>query len=65
VRYLVDQALCCGHGQCAAVAPDVYSLDEDGFNRTLGHLVDVDPSLEDSASEGAARCPDAAIRLFD
>jgi hypothetical protein len=33
VRYLVDQALCCGHGQCAALAPEVYSLDDDGFNK--------------------------------
>lgn len=28
MRYLVDQALCCGHGQSAAVAPQVHSLDE-------------------------------------
>ena len=27
----VDQSKCQGHGQCAAVAPEVYSVDDDGY----------------------------------
>jgi ferredoxin len=65
VRYLVDQALCCGHGQCAALAPEVYSLDDDGYNKEVGQLADVEPSLEEAARTGAMACPDAAIRLFE
>jgi ferredoxin len=65
VRYLVDQALCCGHGQCAASAPEVYSVDDDGINSNVGRLVEVEPDHEDSAQAGAWACPDAAIRLFD
>jgi ferredoxin len=65
VRYLVDQALCCGHGQCAALAPEVYSLDDDGINKEAGHFADVEPGQEETARAGALACPDAAIRLFD
>lgn len=65
MRYLVDQALCCGHGQCAAHAPDVYSLDDDGFNQAVGRFAEVEPGLEQAARTGASSCPEAAIRLFD
>jgi ferredoxin len=66
VRYLVDEALCCGHGRCAVVAPAVYSLDEDeGVNAVLARFVDVAPGLESAAKAGALACPDAAIRIFD
>jgi ferredoxin len=65
VRYLVDQALCCGHGQCAALAPEVYRLDDDGYNEEVGHLDDIEPGLEEAARAGAMACPDAAIRLFE
>lgn len=64
MRYLVDVALCCGHGRCAAVAAEVYSLDDAGFNAAVGHLVEVPPALEAAAKAGAWACPDAAIRLF-
>ncbi len=65
MRYLVDQALCCGHGQCAALAPEVYSLDDDGFNKEVGHFADVEPGQEEAARAGAMACPDAAIRVFE
>lgn len=65
MKYLVDEALCAGHGQCAAVAPDVYELDGDGFNATVGKAVAVQPSQEDAARSGASACPEQAIRLID
>lgn len=65
MRYLVDEALCCGHGQCALFAPEVYSLDDDGINSQVGQFVDVDSAHEESARVGAMSCPDAAIRIFE
>lgn len=66
MRYLVDEALCCGHGRCAVVAPAVFALDEDeGVNAVLGTFVDVPPEQEAAAKAGANACPDAAIRIFE
>jgi ferredoxin len=66
MRYYVDIALCAGHGRCAAVAPEVYSLDDDeGVNAELDRYVEVPAGLEAQAKAGAWACPDAAIRLFD
>jgi ferredoxin len=64
VRYLVDPALCSGHGACAAIADNVYQLDDAGFNATVATEVDVPPGLEAEAREGADACPEAAIRIL-
>lgn len=63
MRYLVDPALCCGHGRCAELAPSVYVLGADGFNQTPGNEVDVPAGQEDHAALGAASCPDGAIQI--
>lgn len=66
MRYFVDIALCAGHGRCAVVAPEVFSVDEDeGANAELDRYVEVPVTLEAQARKGAWSCPDAAIRLFE
>lgn len=66
MRYFVDIALCAGHGRCAVVAPEVYSVDEEeGVNAKLDRYIDVPPGLEPQATKGAWACPDAAIRVFE
>ena len=66
MRYFVDIALCAGHGRCAVVAPEVYSIEEaEGVNAKLDRYVDVPPDLEAQAKKGAWSCPDAAIRVFE
>lgn len=64
MRYVVDPALCCGHGRCAELAPSVFLLDDDGFNRSLGAEADVPAGQEDAAARGAASCPDGAIQIL-
>lgn len=64
MRYLVDPALCSGHGNCASVGPGVYTLDDAGFNATVGLETDVPPGFEDQAQVGADECPDQAIRIL-
>ena len=65
MKYIVDPALCCGHGQCYALAPDVYEACEDGYNAEAGNTVEVAPDQEDAAREGAMACPESAILVLE
>lgn len=65
MKYLVDAALCSGHGMCEVVAEEVYTLDDAGFNAAVGIETDVPPELEDAAVAGANACPEQAIRILD
>lgn len=61
----IDEKLCSGHGRCFALAPDVYELDDDGYNGLRGRIIDVRPGEEDAARLGAESCPELAITLTD
>jgi ferredoxin len=50
MRIVVDAAMCSGHGRCAALAPEVYALDDCGYN-AMGDI-DVAPGLEATARVG-------------
>lgn len=65
MKYLVDPALCAGHGMCVVVAEDVYTLDDAGFNAAVGIETEVPPGSEDAAVAGANACPEQAIRILD
>ena len=63
MRVEVDPNICEGHGQCNAVAPEIYDLDEDGY--CLIRNPDVPPELEAAAAtEGALACPVQAISII-
>lgn len=64
MKVRVDQADCQGHGVCAAIAPDVFSLDELGYSNIEEGLV-VPAGSEDRARLAARSCPERAIRLED
>jgi len=49
---------------CHANAPDVYELDDLGYNVMDGE-VDVDDALADAARRGAESCPERAITIVD
>jgi ferredoxin len=61
MKIQVDSEFCTGHGRCAANAPDVYVLDDDGFCISDGKTVL--PSLQMRAQLGADNCPEGAITL--
>jgi ferredoxin len=54
---------CVGHARCAAVAPEVYELDDNGY-LTPG-LKDVPAGQEAAASRGARACPERAILVHN
>lgn len=62
MRVTVDQARCCGAGQCVLTAPEVFDQrDEDG----IVVLLDAEPADEHHTAvrEAAAVCPAAAITV--
>lgn len=61
MRVEVDPDICEGHGQCQAVAPEVYQLDDDGYCRSPHS--EIGPGLETQAEQGALACPVQAITI--
>lgn len=61
MRVRVDVERCTGHARCAAFAPDVYVLDDLGYNVTPE--TDVPPGSEEAARKGALACPERAIEI--
>lgn len=59
MKVTLDRAACSGHARCFAVAPEVYEIDDEGFNAI--DEADVPPDLESSARDGAEACPEHAI----
>jgi ferredoxin len=50
---------CMGHARCAAAAPDVYKLDDNGYLQMPP--TEVAPRQEELARRGARACPERAI----
>lgn len=63
VKIRVNVAGCVGHARCAAVAPEVYELDDDGFNMTP--YKEVDEALRAQAIRGMRACPEKIITIDD
>ena len=65
MRMKVDGALCSGPGRCWKYAPDVFVLDDQGFNVAVGGEVDVPAGAEKAAEMGMKACPERAISIVD
>jgi len=65
MKVALVEGRCSGHARCAAVAPEVYVLDENtGFVILEGTLA-VPAGLEAAALRGARACPERAIQVLD
>lgn len=60
----VDGEHCTGHGRCAKYAPNVFVLDDDGYNAARGSDVSVPSGEEGNATKGMKACPEQAITLI-
>jgi ferredoxin len=61
VKVIVDYDLCQAHGECAAVAPEVFELDD---SDNLNVLIEApDESLREKVEQAAAVCPVMAIKV--
>ena len=59
----VDKKACCAYGLCAEICPDVYKLDENGIVYLENDIVP--EGMEELAEEGAAACPQMAIKVIE
>ncbi len=57
----IDKAACAGNARCAAVAPELFPLDDNGYILVTG--IDVPPGQEDLARRGARACPERIILI--
>jgi|KBSSwiStaDraftv2_1062776.scaffolds.fasta_scaffold00081_62 ferredoxin len=57
----VDRESCTGHAQCLVHGPDVFVLDDEGFNCAADQ--EIAPAYEAQATAGAHACPEQAIKL--
>jgi ferredoxin len=63
MRIQVNVARCSGHARCIAVAPDVFQLNDDGYNDTPEAIVV--EGQEKQARRGAMACPERAITIIE
>ncbi|MEU0738724.1 ferredoxin [Streptomyces sp. NPDC006134] len=60
----IDEAKCCGAGQCVLVAPEVFDQrDEDGIVVLLNATPDADQHA--AVRDAATICPAAAIQVHE
>jgi len=63
IRASIDWDECEGHGVCARVAPEVFSVDADGNSDVL--LDQVPPELRLKAMLAMRQCPTNAISVWE
>jgi ferredoxin len=61
MRIRINKAACVGHARCAAVAADIYLLDDDGY--IAQEEIEVPPGKEALARRGACACPERIITV--
>jgi len=65
MKVIVDPQLCSGHGRCWTYAPEIYTLDDNGYNAVTGVPIEVPEDLEEAARLGARTCPERAITIVE
>ena len=63
MRLRIREDRCAGQGCCEAAAPNVFQLDDSGFNVARGSEVDVHTGAEEDARRGMLSCPETAIEI--
>jgi len=63
MKVTVNPERCQGHARCLAEGPDLYVLDDLGYNST--DIEDVPAALAEQARRGALACPERALTIID
>jgi ferredoxin len=61
MKIRIEKAACVGNARCAAVAPELFPLDENGYIAV--DEIDVPPGKEALARRGARACPERIILI--
>jgi ferredoxin len=59
MKIRIDKAACVGNARCAAVAEQLFPLDENGYIAV--EEIDVPKGMEELAERGARACPERII----
>jgi ferredoxin len=59
----VDEAKCCGFGNCWMSTPEVFTIDDDGVAHATEGPIPVE--LEDKVRYAQVRCPQSAIEISE
>ena len=63
MKIVIDKPNCVGHARCAAIAPDLFLLDAEGYIATTGF--DVPAGQEALARRAAKACPERVISVVE
>ena len=63
MKVIAHHHLSTGHGRCQVIAPEVFVLDDTGYNRMAPF--EVPAALEVQARAGADACPERCIELIE
>lgn len=61
MRISVDDDICRGHGACAALLPEVFTMTDAGYAEAP--VSELPASLDNAVAEAVASCPERAIYL--
>ena len=61
MKIRIDKRSCVGNARCAAVAPELFPLDDNGYIQV--DEIEVPPGMEEDARRGAAACPERIILI--
>src|SRR5271168_3073324 len=61
LRVVADRGACCGYGVCAEICPEIFQVDDIGIVQLKVAIVP--EGLEVRAREGAAACPQSALKV--
>jgi len=63
LKIKVETNNCVGHARCNAVAPELFTLNDDGYSDL--DVVEVPAELEALARRGAKACPEGIIKVIE
>lgn len=63
MKIRADLALCSGHARCASVAPEIFTLNADGYIDFAEKAIA--PEQRSLAQRGVRACPERALSLID
>ena len=61
MQIIINKAACVGHGRCQHVAPELFSLDDNGYIATVSF--NLPAGAEALAQRGVRACPEGALSL--
>jgi ferredoxin len=62
MKVIVHKEKCQGHAVCILRGPDVFEVNDEGYN--VMDAFDVPLGLEQQARKGVAACPELAIEII-